>query len=93
MAYGRHWSPRSPSPSRSPDANINRFLKTCDITEELTERIARRAGELRSLAGQGSAVDAIVVALVEPGGAVLSSDLKGLRALASHADAVQIYSA
>jgi len=73
------------------DANINRFLKTCDITEELTERIARRAGALRSLARQGSAVDAIVVALAEPGGTVLSSDLKDLRALASHADAVQIY--
>ncbi|MCP3857772.1 MAG: twitching motility protein PilT [Actinomycetia bacterium] len=78
---------------RRSDANISRFLKTCDIIEELPERLARRAGALRALARQGSAVDAIVVALAEPGGAVLTSDLKDLRALATHADAVRIYRA
>ncbi len=75
------------------DANINRFLKTCDIVEELPDRLARRAGALRALARQGSAVDAIIVALAEPGGAVLTSDLKDLRALAAHADSVNIYRA
>ena len=75
------------------DANINRFLKTCDIIEELPERLARRAGALRALARQGSADDAIVVALAEPGGAVLTSDLKDLRALASHTDGVHIHRA
>ncbi len=75
------------------DANINRFLKTCDIIEELPEHLARRAGALRALAHQGSAVDAIVVALAEPDGAVLTSDLKDLRALATHADGVNIYRA
>ena len=75
------------------DANTNRFLKTCDIVEELPEHLARRAGALRALAGQGSAVDAIVVATAEPGGAVLTSDLRDLRALASHADAVEVYRA
>ncbi len=75
------------------DANIHRFLKTCDIIEELPERLARRAGALRALAGQGSAVDAIVVALAEPGGAVLTSDLKDLRALADHANSVNVYRA
>ncbi|MCP3938023.1 MAG: twitching motility protein PilT [Actinomycetia bacterium] len=78
---------------RRSDTNISRFLKTCDIIEELPERLARRAGALRALARQGSAVDAIVVALAEPGGAVLTSDLKDLRALATHADAVHIYRA
>jgi hypothetical protein len=73
------------------DANINRFLKTCDIIEELPDRLARRAGALRARARQGSAVDAIVVALAQPGGAVLTSDLKDLRALATHADGVHIY--
>jgi len=73
------------------DANVNRLLKTCGVTEELTERMARRAATLRALAGQGSAVDAIVVALAEPDGVVLTSDLKDLRALASHAVGVQIY--
>ena len=75
------------------DVNINRFLKTCDIVEKLPEHLARRAGALRALALQGSAVDAIIVALAEPGGAVLTSDLKDLRALAAHADSVNIYRA
>lgn len=75
------------------DANINRFLKTCNITDELTERLARRAGALRALARQGSAVDALVVAFAEPGGAVLTADLKDLRALAGHADGVRVYRA
>ena len=75
------------------DANINRFLKICEITEEILERLARRAGVLRALARQGSAVDAIVIALAEPGGAVLTSDTNDLRALAIHADGVRIYRA
>lgn len=75
------------------DANTNRFLKTCDIVEELPEHVARRAGALRALARQGSAVDAIVIAMAEPGGAVLTSDPKDLNALASHASGVRIYRA
>lgn len=75
------------------DANINRFLKTCDIVEDLPERLTRRAGTLRALARQGSAVDAIVVAMAEPGGAVLAGDLKDLRALAGHADGVDVHRA
>ena len=75
------------------EANINRFLKTCDIVEELPEHLARRAGVLRALARQGSAVDAILVALAEPHGAVLTSDLKDLRALATHAEGVHIFRA
>ena len=70
------------------DAVVNRLLKTCNVVEELPERIARRAGALRAVAGQGSAVDAVVVAMAEPGGAVLGGDLKDLRALATHADDV-----
>ncbi len=72
------------------DANISRFLKTCDVRELLPERLARRAAELRSTARQGSAVDAIVVATAEPGGTVLSADVKDLRALALYADGVQV---
>jgi hypothetical protein len=52
--------------------------------------IARRAASLRALAQRGSAVDAIVVAMAEPGGAVLSGDIADLRALASHAEDVII---
>ena len=75
------------------DANINRFLKTCDIVEDVPQHLARRAGALRALARQGSAVDAIVVAIAEPGGAVLTSDPKDLTALANHTNGVRIYRA
>jgi hypothetical protein len=73
------------------DVRVNRLLKTCDIVEELSERTARRAGQLRALARTGSAVDAVVVAMAEPGGAVLGSDLKDLRALAAHAQDVTVH--
>lgn len=73
------------------DAIVNRLLKTCNVVEELPEHIARRAGSLRAIAGQGSAVDAVVIAMAEPGGAVLGSDLKNLRALASHARDVTVH--
>lgn len=62
------------------DANVNRFLKTCVVVENPPERLARRAGTLRAQASRGSAVDAAVVALAEPGGTVLTSDLKDMRA-------------
>ena len=73
------------------DALVNRFLKTCDIVEELPEHVARRAGALRGMARQGSAVEAVVVAMAEPGGAVLGGDVKDLRAIASHADGVLVH--
>jgi len=75
------------------DANVNRFLKTCVVVENLSERLARRAGTLRAQAGRGSAVDAVVVALAEPGGTVLTSDLRDMRALAAHALEVEVQSA
>ena len=75
------------------DANINRFLKTCDIVEELPEHLVRRAGALRASARQGSAVDAIVVAIAEPNGAVLTSDPKDLEALADHTPGVRVHRA
>lgn len=67
------------------DALANRFLKTCDLVEETGEPLARRAALLRRLARRGSAVDALVVALAEPGGTVLTSDLGDLHALAQYA--------
>ena len=72
------------------DALTNQFLKTCNIVEEISEPLARRAALLRRRAGQGSAVDALVVAIAEPGGTVLTSDLEDLEALATHASRVKI---
>ena len=72
------------------DANTNRFLKTCIIEPEVNEAAARRAAQLRRLARTSSAVDALVVALAEPGGTVLTGDRADLEALAAHADRVAI---
>ena len=72
------------------DANANRFLKTCIIQSEVTPVIARRAAELRRHARTGSAVDALVVALAESGGTVLTGDKADIEALAAHARQVSV---
>lgn len=78
------------SPAR--DANANRMLKSCDVVPELSESLARRAASLRTQAGRGSAVDAVVVAVAEPGGTVLTGDFDDLNALAAYADDVHVES-
>jgi hypothetical protein len=72
------------------DAVPNRLLKTCDVIEEIPRPLARRAAFLRAKAHRGSAVAALVVALAEPGGSVLTSDPDDLAALATHAREVRI---
>ena len=72
------------------DANTNRFLKTCIVQPEVTAVVARRAAELRRRARAGSAVDALVVALAEPGGTVLTGDKADIEALAAHARGVSV---
>lgn len=72
------------------DATANQLLKTCDVVERIPESLARRAALLRRRARRGSAVDAIVVAIAEPGGTVLTTDPEDLEALAAHAQRVVI---
>ena len=72
------------------DAAENRLLKTCDIVEEVPEAVARRAAWLRHRARHGSAVDALVVAMAEPAGTVLTTDPKDLHALAAFSDGVSV---
>jgi hypothetical protein len=72
------------------DAPANRFLKTCDVVEEIPEALARRAALLRRQARRGSAVDALVVAFAEPDGTALTSDLDDLEALAERANRVSV---
>ena len=72
------------------DAAQHRFLRTCDITQTVSVPLAHRAAWLRSRARTGSAVDALVIAVAEPGGTVLTGDLADLRALAEHASGVTI---
>ena len=75
------------------DVKVNRFLKKCKVMDAPDEKLARRAGSLRARAGKGTAVDAVVVAMAEPGGAVLTHDLEDLRALAAHARDVTVFAA
>ena len=72
------------------DATENQLLKTCDVVEGVPESLARRAAFLRRRARSGSAVDAIVVAMAEPGGTVLTTDPDDLEALATHAQRVLV---
>ena len=72
------------------DAPANRFLKMCDVAQEIPELLARRAALLRRQARRGSAVDALVVALAEPDGIVLTGDVGDLDALAQHAQGVRV---
>lgn len=74
----------------SRDANAHRFLKTCIIESTVSEALARRAAELRRLSGAGSAVDAIVVALAERRGTVLTGDRADIEALAAYAEHVAV---
>lgn len=72
------------------DANAHRFLKICIVDDLVSEDTARRAAEFRRRARTGSAVDALVVALAEPGGTVLTGDRADIEALASFADDVAV---
>jgi hypothetical protein len=65
-------------------------LRTCDVADSVPVPLARRAAWLRARARTGSAVDALVMAVAEPGGTVLTGDLADLRALARHASEVTI---
>ena len=92
------WPPIVPTPvliealhgDAARDASANRLLKTCDVIEDIPERLARRAASLRTLARRGSAIDALVVACGEPGGSVLTSDPDDLSALATYAHDVRV---
>jgi hypothetical protein len=72
------------------DANTNRFLKTVLKDDVVSVEVARRAAELRRRASRGSAVDALVVALAEPNGTVLTGDEADMTALAAKSRAVMV---
>src|SRR5205809_1466861 len=74
------------------DAVHNRFLRPSDVADSVPVPLARRAAWLRARARSASAVDALVTAVAEPGGTVLTGDLADLWALARHASDVAIES-
>jgi predicted nucleic acid-binding protein len=75
------------------DASINRLVDAVQVIP-LTLPIARLAGHLRTSAGRGSAVDAMVVATaVRLGGAIIATaDPLDLSALAQYHPNVKIWS-
>ncbi len=72
------------------DVAVNRLIKGCDLRTDLPESLVRRAAALRTKAGGGSAVDALVVAVAEPGGTVFTGDMADISALAAHAVGVHV---
>ena len=72
------------------DAALNQFIGTCLVDDSVPVTLARRAAELRRAARKGSAVDALVMALAEPNGAVLTGDVDDLRALAAQTKQVAV---
>jgi hypothetical protein len=72
------------------DAMVNRFLHTCLVEESVPSSVARRAAEIRRQGRQGSAVDAVVIALAEPDGVVLTGDLGDLTSLAAQTTKVTV---
>jgi hypothetical protein len=72
------------------DAALNQFIGTCLVDDSVPVTLARRAAELRRAARQGSAVDALVMALAEPNGAVLTGDVGDLRPLAAQTKQVTV---
>lgn len=70
------------------DRQLDAFLACCDVIEHLDTATARRAAWLRTAANRGTAVDAIVVALAEPGGSVLVAHRPTVEAMALFADGV-----
>ncbi|WP_428119645.1 hypothetical protein [Candidatus Poriferisodalis sp.] len=74
------------------DALVYKLLKMCETQDALQREIAQRAGDLRTRAKAGSVVDAVLVAMAEPGTTILTADLKDLDLLAIHAQQVTIRS-
>jgi hypothetical protein len=72
------------------DAALNQFIGTCLVDDSVPVTLARRTAELRRAARKGSAVDALVMALAEPNGAVLTGDVDDLRALAAQTKQVTV---
>jgi hypothetical protein len=70
------------------DQPVLRLLRTCELVPDVPVPTARRAAWLRTAAGRGTAADALVVALAEPGGSILSGGRRDLEALALFAEDV-----
>ena len=72
------------------DTAVDRLIKRLSIDERLPKGLTRKASALRTAARRGSVVDALVIAYADPGGRVITGDLKDLKALAQYAENVVI---
>ena len=98
LRQGDHWPPVVPSvvlveclgDRSGRDPAIDRFLRTCDVLDQPSTDLARRAAFFRSATRRGSTIEAIVVATAEPGSLVLTTRPRSMAALAAHADGVLV---
>lgn len=70
------------------DRALDSFLCCCDVVDGIAPAVARRAAWLRTAANRGTASDSLLVALAEPGGAVLVVNRPTIEAMALFADGV-----
>ncbi len=73
---------------RDADRPVEELVACCDVVEQVGGDTARRGAWLRTAANRGTAVDALVVALAEPGGTVLVHHRPTIEALALFANGV-----
>ena len=72
------------------DQAVDTFLACCDVRDQVPLALARRAAWLRAAVGRGSTTDALLVAMAEPGGAVLVTNRPTVEAMALFADGVYV---
>ncbi len=70
------------------DDAVEALLRCCHILDSIAPAVAHRAAWLRTAANRGTATDALIVALAEPGGAVLVAQRPTIEAMALYADGV-----
>lgn len=70
------------------DRLVEAFLPCCQVLEAVQPAVARRGAWLRTAAARGTATDGLLVALAEPGGAILVVNRPTIEAMALFADGV-----
>ena len=71
-----------------PDRQVEALLRCCAVVTQIDGSVARRAAWLRAAVNQGSTADALLVALAEPGGAILVANRPSVEAMALFATGV-----
>ncbi len=70
------------------DRHVEALLRCCAVVTEIDGSVARRAAWLLAAVNRGSTADALLVALAEPGGAILVANRPSVEAMALFATGV-----